>query len=154
MHQWVHAILVLTMLTDAVIENNKASWLAVLHFVDEFPDNEIWRGWKAFLRSVIQAGIDAGLHQYFRAGTSMQHIIFSTCEGNGLEQLSPAPPRITIGRRESTGMFVAWSHNNLWFHPPEREDPVTADNVVSVLRRYFGDLWRETRPTEPVPFNV
>ena len=142
------------MLTDAVIENNKASWLAVLHFVDEFPDNEIWRGWKAFLRSVIQAGIDAGLHQYFRAGTSMQHIIFSTCEGNGLEPLSPAPPRITIGRRESTGMFVAWSHNNLWFHPPEREDPVTADNVVSVLRRYLGDLWRETRPTEPVPFNV
>ena len=97
------------MLTDAVIENNKASWLAVLHFVDEFPDNEIWSGWKVFMRPVIQAGIDAGLDQYFRAGTSMQHIIFSTCERNGLEQFSPAPPRITIGRRESTGMFVAWS---------------------------------------------
>lgn len=148
------AILVPTMLPIAVVESNKASWFDVLHFIDEFPDNEAWRAWKAFMRPVMQSGIDAGLNQYFRAGTSMSHIIFSTSERHRLEQFSPAPPRITLGRRENAGMFVAWSHNNLWFHTPEVEDPVTSDSVMSVLRRYLADLWRETRPTELLPFDV
>ena len=142
------------MLTTAVVEDNKASWVQVLHFVDGFPDNETWRAWKAFIRSVIEAGIEAGLDQYFRAGQSMQHIIFSTCERHGLEQISPAPSRVTLGEHESARMFVASSHKNLWFHGPEREDAVTSDNAVSVLRSYLADLWRETRPLDPVPFDV
>ena len=142
------------MLTTAVVEDNKASWLRVLHFVDEFPDNESWPSWKASMRPVIEACIKAGLDQYFRAGQSMQHIIFSTCERHGLEQISPAPPRVTLGRHKSAGMFVAWSHNNLWFHDPEREDAVTSDNAVSVLKSHLADLWRETRPMDPVPFDV
>jgi hypothetical protein len=142
------------MLTTAVVENNKASWLDVLQFVDEFPENETWAAWKAFVRPVIEACIEAGLHQYFRAGQSMQHIIFSTSERHGLEEIIPSPPRVTFGRRASERMFVAWSHSNLWFHDPEREDAVTSENAVSVLRRYLADLWRETRPADSVPFDV
>jgi hypothetical protein len=141
------------MLTDAVVENNKASWLHVLRFVDKFPDDETWREWKAFMHDVIEVGIETGLDRYYRAGQSMQHIIFSTCERHGLEDFSPAPPRVTLGRRKSGGMFVALSHNNLWFHDPEREDAVTSDNVESILRCYLADLWCETRPVDPVPFD-
>jgi hypothetical protein len=141
------------MLTDSIVENNKASWLHVLRFVDQFPDNETWRDWKIFMRFVIGAGIEAGLDRHYRAGQSVQHIIFSTCERHGLEDFSPAPPRITLGRSKDGGMFVAWSHYNVWFRDPEREDSVTSQNVEIVLRRYLSDLWRETRPKDPVPFN-
>jgi hypothetical protein len=103
---------------------------------------------------VIEAGIEAGLDQYFRAGQSMQHVIFLTCERHGLEQFNPAPPRVTLGWHKSGGMFVAVSNHNLWFHDPEREDAVTSDNAFSVLRRYLADLWSETGPMDPIPFEI
>jgi hypothetical protein len=72
------------MVTREVVENNKASWEEVAGFVEEFPDNDVWLSWKTFMRALLQAGIGVGLNQCFRVGTSMQHIIFSTCERNGL----------------------------------------------------------------------
>jgi len=142
------------MLDRAVVEDNKKSWLKVLHFINTFPDDHTWRGWKAFTLAVIQGGIDAGLDQYFRAGTSMQHIVFSTSESHGLEQVNPAPPRVTLRRNENLEMFVCWSHSNLWFSNPEHESPVTSDDVQPVLRHYLANLWRQTRPSEPMPFKV
>jgi len=141
------------MLTPAAIEGNKASWIEIRDFVEGFPDNETWESWKDFMRSAIQAASEGGLDRYFRAGQSMQHIIFSTCERHGLENFKPEPPRVTLGRGKA-GMFVAWSHYNIWFSTPERETPVTADNVRSVLRSYLAELWRETRTEDPLPFNV
>ena len=105
------------------------------------------------MRPVLEACIEAGLDQYFRAGQSMQHIIFSTCERHGLENFNPEPPRVTLGHGKA-GMFVAWSHYNIWFSTPERETSVTADNVVSALRSYLAELWRETRTEDPLPFDV
>ena len=142
------------MLKSVVIEGNKASWVDVLRFVDRFPDDVTWLLWKSFVRTVIESGIEAGLDQYFRAGQSMQHIIFSTCERHGLEDFSPAPPRVTLGRRKSGSMFVGWSHYNVWFHDPEHEETVTSGNALPVLKGYLADLWRETRPIAPVPFDV
>jgi hypothetical protein len=81
----------------------------------------------------------------------MQHIILSTSERHGLENSRPAPPRVTIGRDSELEMFVAWSHSNIWFTEPERTELVTAENALPVLKTYLVALWRETRPTEPVP---
>jgi len=139
------------MITSEVIENNKASWANVTQFIEGFPDNDTWLPWKLFVRAVVQAGTSAGLNKFFRAGQSMQHIIFSTCERNGLENYTPAPPRVTLGRDHNGEMFIAWSHSNIWFSEPERKDLVTPQTVLSVLRTYLVDLWRETRPTEPFP---
>jgi len=140
------------MLTLDSIENNKASWRTIQDFVESFPDNETWKDWKVFMRSAVQKASDDGLNRYFRAGQSMQHIIFSTCERYGLETYDPEPPRVTLGRGKM-GMFVASSSHNLWFSTPEQETLVTADNIAPVLRSYLANLWRETRPNDPVPFD-
>jgi hypothetical protein len=139
------------MITREVIENNKASWVYVTRFIEEFPDNDTSLPWKVFVRAVIQASIDAGWNEYFRVGTSVMHIIFSTCERNGLENFTPAPPRVTLGKDINREMFIALSYSNIWFNEPERKDFVTPKTAFSVLRTYLADLWRETRPAEPLP---
>src|SRR5215472_16958456 len=131
-------------------KDNRASWADVLSFIEEFPKNETWVDWKKFMGALVREGIEEGLDQYFRAGQSMQHIIFSTCERHGLEHFDPPPPRVTVGRIESD-YFVAWSHRNIWFFEAERRDIVTGENAVSTLRSYLVALWRETRPEEPFP---
>jgi hypothetical protein len=141
------------MLTSDTIESNKASWRKIQDFVESFPDNETWKDWKEFMRSAIQKACDDRLNHYFRAGQSMQHIVFSTCERHGLENYDPEPPRVTVGHGKM-GMFVASSRHNLWFSRPERETLVTADNIAFILKSYLESLWRETRPNEPVPFDT
>jgi hypothetical protein len=42
----------------------------------------------------LDEAIASGIHRFFRAGTSMSHIILSTSEGR-LEFLASSPPRIT-----------------------------------------------------------
>ena len=147
----LRAILICDMIAPQVIESNKASWANVAQFVERFPENDTWRAWKVFMSALIQACINVGLSEYFRAGTSMQHIIFSTSEQHGLENFSPSPPRVTIGRDSKSEMFVAWSHSNIWFNEPERREFVTAETALPVLRTYLAALWRETHPMEPVP---
>ena len=67
------AILLPKMLTTAVVEDNKASWLRVLISWTNFQTTKVGHRGKP----VIEACIKAGLDQYFRAGQSMQHIIFA-----------------------------------------------------------------------------
>ena len=44
----------------------------------------------------------------------MQHIIFSTCERNGLEQFSPAPPALRLGNvRAQECLHASFCRNNL-----------------------------------------
>ena len=139
------------MIASEVVENNKASWIYVSQWIESLPDSDTWLPWKVFVGAVIQSGISAGLNEYFRVGTSVGQIIFSTCEKNGLENFTPAPPRVTLGQDSNREMFIAWSHSNIWFNEPERKDFVTAKTAFSVLRTYLADLWRETRPAEPLP---
>ena len=80
----------------------------------------------------------------------MHHIIFSTCERHNLESFDPAPPRVTVIHGE-TESFVAKSSANLYFHEPTRKTPVSEENVWPVLKSYLVELWRETRPQEPLP---
>jgi hypothetical protein len=82
---------------------------------------------------------------------SVGHIIFSTCERNGLEDFTPTPPRITLGQDINREMFIVRSYSNIWFNEPERKDFVTPETAFSVLRTYLADQWRETRPAEPSP---
>jgi hypothetical protein len=43
------------MITSEVVENNKASWVYVTRFIEEFPDNDTSLPWKVLVRAVIQA---------------------------------------------------------------------------------------------------
>jgi len=138
------------MLTPELMEKNQASWSDMLAFVDEFPENETWKEWKKFMRTLLLAGVEQRLDMYFRAGQSMQHVIFSTCERHGLENYDPQPSRVTLGR-DGEGYFVAYSRSNIWFSTPDRRDVITSHNGFAVLRSYLLALWRETRPTDPVP---
>ena len=138
------------MITPELMANNQASWTEMFAFIDEFPENDTWREWKKFVRALLTAGVEDGLDKYFRAGQSMHHIIFSTCERHGLEQYDPQPPRVTLGRDEG-GYFLAFSTRNLWFFPPDRKNAITSENALSMLRSYLLALWGESRPSDPPP---
>jgi len=128
---------------------NEESWGQVLASIDRYPDTERWREYKDFLVPLIRAGIEAGYHHYFRAGGSVSDRIFSTVDRR-LEDFTPSPARLTIrvGREQK---FVALSHCNLHFFEPENLQFITAENALSIFTRYLADLWRETKPSEPLP---
>ena len=139
------------MIARETVENNRASWQMVLDDLDEYPQDGYWIAFLAFMREVLQGAIGEGLNDYFRAGQSMHHIIFSTCERHRLEGYDPPPLRVTLEFSKELGASVATSHANLWFHPAEKKDPVTAETALPVLKTYLAHLWRETRANEPLP---
>jgi hypothetical protein len=137
------------MLTPEIIANNKKSWSDLLLDIDENPDNDAWREWNAFMRSLIRAGIDADWDQYFRAGRAMNDIIFSTREKHRLERNDPY---VTVAKTNGQ-FFVSWSHHIrcLPETEPEQVDIVTPADALPTLRRYLVQLWKETRPDEETP---
>ena len=138
-----------------MLETKQESWVWVIELVYDLPrHNAGWTPFTAFVVPILKACVDVGLNQYFRAGQSMSHIIFSTAEQHGLEQYDPPPPRITLlHERASNEWFIAWSHLNLIVRPEavERKTRITAQNAVPVLKSYLKDLWRETRPQDALP---
>jgi hypothetical protein len=92
-------------LPDSLKAANRASWNDMLDFVDSFPDDK-WKDWKAVVRPVLQASIQSGMCEYFRAGQSVHHLIFSTAENHGLEDIQPTPPRVTFGLDDDGQLFV------------------------------------------------
>lgn len=142
------------MLDENLIRENKKSWDNMISFVDGFPTNDAWHAWKIFVGSMLRHGIDTGLDRYFRAGQSMQHIIFSTAEHHGLEDIDPSPPRVTIAFDERMRIYLAWSRFNLWFNKPDRQTYLTGDSANSILRIYLSSLWDETRPSEKNPIGL
>src|SRR5580698_11617896 len=129
---------------------NFDSWARTAFLIEEQPDDDLWLPYKVFLRRIFQLGARDGLCYYFRAGQSMHHIIFSTCERHRLESYDPPPLRITLLRREAE-WFVAASYANLYFHEPIKKTAVTSEDVWPILKSYLNDLWRETRPEERLP---
>lgn len=138
------------MFGDELREKNRASWAEVSIFVESFSDEQ-WLEWKSFVRPVLQAAIQEGLNDYFRAGQSMQHLIFSTTEEHGLELIDPPPPRVTLGRDGDSQFFVAISRSNLWFGEPDQKQMISLDIALPVLKAYLSALWVATRPSEPLP---
>jgi hypothetical protein len=137
---------------DRFLSTKPGSWIALIRLIEgDFPD-EHWAAWKAFVLPLLQACIDNGLDQYFRVGQSMSHIIFSTTEDHRLERYNPDPVRITI-RSEGKGQnwYVARSSKNIWFCDPDKEISIDSTTAFPVLKSYLADLWRETRPSEPLP---
>ena len=93
-----------------------------------------------------------GLDEYFRVGTSMHDVIFSTADNYGLEQYDPPPPRVTLVYDPSKKQFfVGYSHLPLFSSKPEKQDWVDAGDVVPVLKTYLAELWRETHAHQPLP---
>ena len=135
-------------LTADMMENNRVSWSDVMAFLEASPRPT----WKNGLLPIVESAIAAGLSSYFRAGQSMHHVILSTAERHGLEEVIPAPPRITLGVDEYATVYVAWSHCNLWFGEPERKDVVTPATALPILKSYLGSLWTVTRSAKPIPF--
>jgi hypothetical protein len=146
-------------LTSELRAANRESWSELLAFVDRLPDEGPWLEWKFLVRPVVVSAISAGIDEYFRAGHSMSHLIFSTAEEHGLERLHPPPPRVALGaernrrwyRKWEFQLFVAYSHWNIWNGEPERKDFAHPDAALATLEAYLSELWAATRPDEPVP---
>ena len=136
-----------------MLETKPESWVWLAGVVKQFSDAH-WASWKASVLPRLDECIDARLDQYFRVGQSMSHIIFifSTAEQHGLEKYEPPPPQVTlIFDRANQEWFIAWSYRNLLFSSPDRQDAVNAETAFPVLKSYLADLWRESRPNEPLP---
>jgi hypothetical protein len=130
------------------------SWAWLAEWVEGLPSqNANWTPFSAFVLPLLRACMRAGIDRHFRAGQSMTHIIISTSEMHGLEKFVPSPPRVTLRYvKEKEQWFIAWSHWNLLTGPePEREDYVTFENVLHILKMYLADLWLETQEGKHFP---
>jgi len=139
-----------------LLQTNQGSWAWVMEFVGDMPlHNPNWIPYTEFLMPLLKACVDAGFDEYFRAGQSMSHVIFSTAEKHRLEQYAPSPLRVTIKSDKLEGNQPRWcvarSYGNLWSSAPDRETPIECESAFPVLKQYLEDLWRETRPAEPLP---
>ena len=136
-----------------MLETKQESWAWLTGWVEHLPRQHAnWTSLTAFGLPLLQACMEAGLDQYFRAGQSMAHIIFSTAEEHNLEKYDPPPPRITVRFDPVRQLWlIAWSYRNLHFSEPDRESPVDSETAFPVLKSYLADLWRGTRPDENLP---
>jgi hypothetical protein len=132
-------------LNKDLMEANRKSWAWILSFLDHFSTER-----KQTIRPIIRSAIEFGWDNYFRAGQSVWHLIFSTAEKHGLEHIQPPPPRVTMGYKEGR-FFVAMSRSNLWSTEPEQIDFVSSENALVVFQSYLSSLWNATRPSEQLP---
>jgi hypothetical protein len=136
-----------------MLETKQESWVWLIGWVKRLPERHpTLTDFSAFVSPLLQTCVEAGLDQYFRAGQSMSHIIFSTAEEHRLEKYDPPPPRVTLRFDETRQQWIiAWSYKNLHFSNADREDIVISETVLAVLKAYLTDLWRETQPDESLP---
>jgi hypothetical protein len=138
-----------TMIPEVPPKTNRESWQLLIQMVENRPDQ--WRQWKSRVLTVLRAGVRDGLDSYFRAGESMNYLMFSTVDKHGLEDIEPRPLHVTLGVDADNRLFVAVSQHSLHFNKAERQDVVTDETALSVLKTYLRDLWQRTKPNEPVP---
>ena len=126
--------------------NNIASWKTVLGHVERFPENASWTPWKAVARRFVCEGINLGLDRYFRAGTSVNHLLFSTLDRNGLKR----EPRVTVEIRGENKLRIAYGATNLFFSSAELEYLLPYELGFPTFRRFLNQLWIET-VADPLP---
>ena len=71
---------------------NLPSWRDVEAFVERMGDNDRWRRWKAVAQRFIAESVRFGLDAHFRAGQSMDELVFSTLDHHGLRY----EPRVVV----------------------------------------------------------
>jgi hypothetical protein len=131
---------------DVPTPTNEQSWLKMVEFVESMPDPD-WKEWKAELAPLLRQGITCGLHHYFLAGQSMQHILFSLINQYGLQD----EPRVTIAFEKGKKLFVALSTSNIWFNEPSERSSLVCPDAFNVFKVFLAKLWLACKPREPLP---
>jgi hypothetical protein len=104
--------------------------------------------WKKMVHTTISALKARHLHELFRIGQSMHHIIFSTLEHHRLKN----QPRVTLDfDSKSRTIWVAYSYSNLYFSAPVSQEFVSNKVALPVILSYLRRLWIETKPELPIP---
>ena len=137
-------------MTPGLAQANRKSWETLRNWLWERSQQTGLEWWWRTTLQVVDAARAEGWDEHFRAGQSMQHLIFSTAAEHGLELLPVQPPRVTLAFDQGR-MFVAWSRSNLWFSEAERRTFVTEKDALAVLKQYLSDLWTETQGNEEMP---
>lgn len=137
------------MIPEVPPKTNRESWQLLIQMVENRSGQ--WQEWKSRVLAILRAGVRDGLDSYFRAGESMNYLMFSTAEKHGLEDIEPRPPYVTLGIDANNQLFVAVSQYSLHFNAPERRDIVTDETALPVLKAYLRTLWQRTRPNDPIP---
>ena len=129
-------------------ENNAESWQQLRKFIEEFPGNARSSAWKQMAGGVVSELERRGLIPLFRAGKSMQHVIFSTSDHHGLRD----EPRVTLEfQPEQQEVRIAYSKADIRFHEPLIEAWVSAPVALQVTLGALRRLWTETWPAQPMP---
>jgi len=130
------------------------SWGATADFMAQLAQYPTVAGWAHVCSELLAEGKRRGLDQHFRAGQSMQHMIFSTVSHHGLQDELRVTVAIPTDEADSaaTGarLEVSLGRVNRWFAEPERLTIGPAADAWPLLAEYLRDLWRATR-SAPVP---
>jgi hypothetical protein len=127
-------------------DSNQASWIEVQSRIQGYPDREHWNRWREAVMPILQRAADAEFDSLFRAGTSMDHIIFSTLDHDGLRD----EPRVTLDVRFNWKVRISYTTHNIHFRSPNQFEEIDPSSAFPVFTRYLQHLWEETIP-EPIP---
>lgn len=132
----------------------RESWVAMKEFMAELAQYPSVAGWAHLGAGLLAEGQQRGLDEYFRAGQSMQHLIFSTVPYHGLQ----SELRVTVSWPEddaasaATGekIEVSLGRTNRWFAAPDRLSVGAAADGWPLLSEYLRTLWQNSQTT-PLP---
>ena len=130
-------------------KDNLESWKQIYHFIDGFSAyGATWSDWQNMVWLVVSNLENRGLSGFFRIGSGMHQIIFSTSDHHMLE----SEPRVTLEfhPKEQT-VRVAYSCANLNFHEPLSEETVPIDLATQTTINYLWRLWIETKLETQIP---
>jgi hypothetical protein len=130
--------------------DNPSSWAYVFSQIDEYPDDEVSRAYKANVKEVLDRCIAEDLHEDFRAGMSMHDVVFSTALKHGLKN---GERQVTFSYTSSKAEFyVAYSTRALvWGDPISIDTARGVAAALDLLKQYLLRLWKETKAGLPIP---
>lgn len=129
--------------------NNRESWAHLRQTLDWLADGAGWTEWLALAKPIV-AGLErAGLSDAFRAGSSMDLLIFSTLDhhdlGDSLRvEVRPEPAFHSVR--------IAMGKQCLHYDPPDLEQVVVPfSDCLPVIMDHLRRLWVATKPHAPFP---
>ena len=125
---------------------NIESWKAVEAFVDGMPESASWTLWKVLARRLLGESVRFGLNRYFRAGQSMDRLVFSTLDHHRLNIMDA---RVTVEVRAENEVRVSYFQ----FGIQELEYTLPFELAFPTFVRFLNQLWTATMP-EAVPEDV